>query len=925
MNTPQLVIPEASEPRVLMTLVTGLLMAFAFQLLLTNLGVAAGITSLGALPKAKDQESSSLGKTMSTLGVATGLGILLSVNTVLLGACFLAVKLSLVNSPGLGAILGIVIWSAYWLIVTWVSSRAAASLLGSVVSSATSGVQGLLSTVGGALSSDHNTQPSQESPQAIALMAPESQTKAATEDVGETLSNYLNNLQPPALDLPAIQSELEKLLQSTALPPWVAKDLPELVRQTFEDFLRDRTKFSQANSEQILNQLEAIWQGLAPKSPEGLTAELVDFLQTAKPETLTSEQLSGQLEQLIQEGTESSSLPQRVLDSLPAIDFSLLLRSVLDRIDLSDGQIEAIWHQLQSFKDRITPGATTRQPFRTIAADIEDYLLRALPQHLKSETLQSTVEALLYDPKAAPEQIRQQLETFSQDDFVEILQRRQELATTQVKSIAEQLEAVRQDVLETVQTAEAQAQFQDLYQGLKKTLQDISLEDLIPEVVQERFKTFLADWQREFGPLDALLDQFDRLDRQTLGQLFPQDLKPEVLESLIDQLEAAFGEGQRPIFGEGTSADAAPAEFQAALADLWPQLESYLRYTNIKHLQPEGVNQKLQSLVEDLPIDPEALRGQSPELDQEKLKQILERRQGLDPKQQQQLMAAIQESWQQLFQVAEDSEPLASEQVNSLTATIEDYLAKLNASDLNLSALKQDLMNHLQATETRTWALRQRLLRVDWEALGQKLRQRQDLSREQAEQIIAQVKAGVDELSKIPRRWALRVQEAEPKWEAALKELLAKIREYLNALKLPSLDSEAIQQDLQKLLRIPEAGFENLSAAVEDLDLDRWRQALGDQLGHNALAGLIQSRKDLPEWVATQLQEQVEAVRDQLLAQVHSLQQKAQSQVEELKRQGQEQAEAARKATAIAAWWLFLIALSTAVTSAIAGSLAGYK
>lgn len=922
MNTPQLVIPQASEPRVLVTLVTGLLMAFAFQLLLTNLGVAAGMTSLGALPKAKDQESSSLGKTMRTLGVATGLGILLSVNTVLLGACFLAVKLSLVNSPGLGAILGIVIWSAYWLIVTWVSSRAAASLLGSVVSSATSGVQGLLSTVGGAFSSDPNTQPSQESPQAIALMAPESQTKAATEDVGETLSNYLNNLQPPALDLPAIQSELEKLLQSTALPPWVAKDLPELVRQTFEDFLRDRTKFSQANSEQILDQLEAIWQGLAPKPPEGLTAELVDFLQTAKPETLTSEQLSGQLEQLIQEGTESSSLPQRVLDSLPAIDFSLLLRSVLDRIDLSDGQIEAIWHQLQSFKDRITPGATTRQPFRTIAADIEDYLLRVLPQHLESETLQSTVEALLYDPKAAPEQIRQQLETFSQDDFVEILQRRQELATTQVKSIAEQLEAVRRQVLARVQTAEAQAQFQDLYQGLKKTLQDISLEDLIPEVVQERFKTFLADWQREFGPLDALLDQFDR---QTLGQLFPQDLKPEALESLIDQLEASFGKGQRPAFGEGTSADAAPAEFQAALADLGPQLESYLRYTNLKNLHPEGVNQKLQTLVDDLPIGPEALRGPLPELDQEKLKQILARRQGLGPKQQQQLMTAIQESWQHLFQVAEPSNPLASGQVNPLTSTIENYLTNLNASDLNLSALKQDLMNHLQAAETGTWALRQRLLRVDWEALGQKLRQRQDLSREQAEQIIAQVKAGVDELSKIPRRWALRVQEAEPKWEAALKELLAKIREYLNALKLPSLDSEAIQQDLQKLLRIPEAGFENLSAAVEDLDLDRWRQALGDQLGHNALAGLIQSRKDLPEWVATQLQEQVEAVRDQLLAQVHSLQQKAQSQVEELKRQGQEQAEAARKATAIAAWWLFLIALSTAVTSAIAGSLAGYK
>lgn len=913
MDIPQLVIPEASQPRVLVTLASGLLMAFAFQLLLTNLGVAAGMTSLGALPKAKDSESSSLGKTLSTLGVATGLGILLSVNTVLLGACFLAVKLSLVNSPGLGAILGIVIWSGYWLIVTWVSSQAAASLLGSVVKSATSGVQGLLSTVGSALHSDHNSQPSQPDPKAIALTAPESQTKASTEDLGETLSNYLKKLQPPALDLPAIRGELENLLQSTALPPWVGKDLPEAARQIFEDFLRDRTNFSQADSEQILDQLEAVWQqGLAPKPLDGLTAELVDFLQTAKPEELTSEQLPQQLEQFIGQGTDPSSLPQKILDTLPAIDFSLLSRTVLDRIDLSDGQIEPIWHQLQRLKDQIIPGAT-RQPFRTIAADMEDYLLRVLPPQLESETLPSTLKAILNDPKAAPEQIRQQLETLIQSDFVEILHRRQELSAAQVKSIADQLEAVRQDVLETVQTAEIQAQFQDLTQGLKTALQAVSPEDLAPEAVQERINTFLANWQREFGSLDSLLDQFDR---QTLGQLFPSDLKPEVLEPLIDQLEASFSDGQPP--AEASPLPTADSEhFQSALADLWQQLESYLRYTNLKNLHPEGVNQKLQSLADDLPLAPEEL----PELDQEKLKQILERRQGLAPKQQQQIITAIQSGWQDLFQI-QGSESSATQPVNPLTANLENYLAKLDPPDLNPADLKQDLINHLQGAEASTWALRQRLLRLDWESLGQKLSRRQDLSREQTEQIITQVKAGVQELIKAPRRWALRAQEAESQWEAVLKELLAKIRDYFNTLELPTLDTEAIQQDLQKLLQIPKVGLEGLSEVVGDLDLEVWGQTLADQLSSSSLAGLIKARKDLPEWVATQLQEQVEAARDQLLAQVYSLQQKAQSQVEALKRQGQQQAEAARKATAIAAWWLFLIALSTAVTSAIAGALA---
>ena len=55
-------------------------------------------------------------------------------------------KLSLAESSILGATTGIVIWSIFFTLLTWLGSTTLGSLLGSVISTATTGIQGLLGT-----------------------------------------------------------------------------------------------------------------------------------------------------------------------------------------------------------------------------------------------------------------------------------------------------------------------------------------------------------------------------------------------------------------------------------------------------------------------------------------------------------------------------------------------------------------------------------------------------------------------------------------------------------------------------------------------------------------------------------------------------------------------------------------------------------
>ncbi len=100
-----------SGPKFFIALVSGIILAFAVQLVLTNLAVAAGISFIGgssdsSSDSSNNDQNESIGSTISKIGTAVGLGTLVSVTFSLFVACFLAVKLSLLYlDVGVGAIL----------------------------------------------------------------------------------------------------------------------------------------------------------------------------------------------------------------------------------------------------------------------------------------------------------------------------------------------------------------------------------------------------------------------------------------------------------------------------------------------------------------------------------------------------------------------------------------------------------------------------------------------------------------------------------------------------------------------------------------------------------------------------------------------------------------------------------------------------
>jgi hypothetical protein len=988
-----------SNPPFFVTLLSGLMLAFAFQLLLTNLGVAVGITALGfALkqqpkphsPKQADESESSSpsksspsGKVAGQVGFAIGFGTLLTINTVLFLACFLSVKLSLVSNVAVGAILGVVIWSAYYLILVWLSSTVVSPLLGSAIGLVTSGFRGLLSAVTSVFQDSGDDEPSAATPPqlpepfaapaagffpnkqeplnnkqeplnqhnegkqelplstgtlAASINSPQTVAAQSSNGIQTVLKSYLQNLPVPKLDLQMIQTELEGLLSSSDLVSVAGKALAGKVdRSMLMDALQSRTDFSPQDISQAVQLVEGLWQKVfgQPQQPQ---AAIVEFLETVIPDELTTDELNTRLDQLllaeadrkepgfIATADDSSKNELAQSEGLhPPIDFKQLFQAVLKRTDLSELEAQQILAQLQAFRDQVGETMEERDDrvsagsFGIIQLDVENYLLNAYPWQLKRKTTEPEFEQVLYDPEADPEQVRQQLERLNRDHFKEILKQRGDLKPAKINRIADQLEAVWLSVLERIEAAIADNGEQTFGDRFADYLRTATKSDLVPAKIQSEIGAVLTSLLKDAGEeAEHLLDRMGQFNHEKLVVPLQarQDLTQAEIEQIIKQVQAA-------IFHFLSEIKELQARIKTEAEALWQKFEAFLQDPDQK-LTARKIQRQLKKQVKQFEQESFLdLRKYLPKLDRKVVVEVLQERQDLTERRVQQVADQVEKGWSSLLetptqiatatkqgydQIAQTLKTprrfavRAQTSLQDFQTTLEDYLRHTDKEELNPEAIKNDLklLLHDPQTGLEQWA--DRLSEIDRSTLVALLAQRPDLTEAEANQIVNQMEAVRQQLIE-------QVQTIRQQTQERLDSLLDKIRTYFSALNLPDLNYEGIQTDLQKLLNLSQEGFESLGDHLQDVNRD-------------TLIKLVSARQDLSQFVANQIVDRVDAVRLGVLEQTEQLRQEAENRLQELRQQAQQQAEATRKTAAIAAWWLFSIVFTSAVTSAIAGAMA---
>jgi uncharacterized protein YfkK (UPF0435 family) len=880
----------------LIALISGLVLAFAIQLVLTNLSVAVGISYLGKYTdpdadsghrssdsNSHDDSSGGFGSTIRKISLGVGIWTLVTVTIALLISCFLAVKLSLLVSPALGAITGLVIWGTYFSLLVGISSTTAGSLVGTVVNAATSGFQAILGTAAAAIGgSAVNRQVVSTAEAAASAVRREFGAAVDPVSIRETVEDYLDTLRPTELNISEIRSEFERMLNDPELRAIAGSDrLQNVDRQTFVDLVSSRTDLSKREVNRIADQLERVWKQTVGQRAQGdRMSEVIEYLRSTQEGQLNTEEFNRKIDQLIDEIRQSrDSSSQQGTDgggsqggqsglaaSVQSLQTSLMpiIGMVMGRTDVSDLNVEKVMNRIKSaqstaqsvFGEQASKlGSqfgveTSITPYNTIRTDVENYLLNTYAWQMSSEAIARDFRNVLYDPAADPAAVRRQLEQINRSDFIDILASRGLLTQSQLQRIADQLEIVRREVLVTVRGAEEREAALSLRQRIETYLSFTPKTQLLnPNDNQRAFKALLEDSEVDYETLNSRLAPYTRSE---LGLLLEsrQDILPEERGPILDQLEKTRDQ----VLSESLSLN---EQARQKTEQTWQNLQGYLQNTGRDELNPNAIRNELQVLLNDPQAGMELLRARASHFDRNTLVQLLAQRKDMNEDQANEILNQVESTWYRVTHSPQMLTGQAKQQYDQATSTIADYLRSTGRDELNPEGIQRDLQKLLNDPKAGATALRERLSRMDRDTLVQLLNQRQDLSEEQINQTIDQIQESIRTVLRAPRRLALRAQQQVLDFEST-------VEEYLRNTDKEELNPEGIKRDLQLLVQDPRFGLRNLGDRLSRFD-------------RNTLVALLSQRKDMTPEEAERVVGQIESVRDQIVTQFRNVQYRIQA------------------------------------------------
>jgi uncharacterized protein YfkK (UPF0435 family) len=856
-----------SGPQFLVALLAGVVMAVAFQLLLTNFTVAVGIPILTSDDDDDEDEPDTLAGKVRKTEAKVGLWALITATIALFSACYLAVKLSLIASTSLGIILGIVIWATYFSLLMWLGSSAVGSLIGSLVSTATAGLQGLMGTATTAIGGNIARKQAISTAEEITAAVREELTSGVSpENLNKFLASSLNSLQLPSLNIPEIRDQLEKLVGDVDLE--AIADNPDLLnninRETLIDFVGSRTNLSPKNLNLVADQLESVWQQVLNRPNP--TDQIITLIKETDPEDLNTAKLNERIQELVTAGSSGNGKSNGVLRQAIERGVGEAIPAVIEKVNLSDVDIDKISRQLQQLKGKaqqIDVEQITHQledlrnkareefasPSNTIQTDIEDYILNSLPWQFNHRNLINEFKEVIYDPNANPGSVSQQLSQLNKEYFVYLLKRRGDLSPSRIGNIAKDMEQIRTEVLETVQNLEEQSQSQDLRGRIENYLRSTGKEELNPETMEQEFSSLLED--PEVG-LEKLQNRFSQFDRDTLVQLLNQrdDINEDEANNIVSQLEHT----RENVLNRARELQ---EQAQAKAQEVRQRIEDYLRNTQQEELNPEAIERELRTLLEDPQAGFQALQQRVSQFDRDTFVQLLSQRGDLDEEQVNEILARIQYVKDSILQAPQQVSDQAKQRYQETINSISEYLRSTNLEELNPEGIQQDLTKLLDNPQEGARALRDRLSQVDRETLVKLLSQQENLSAEQVNQTIDQVEEAIQNIVRAPQRLAKRATKQVLDFEANLEN-------YLRNTEKEELNPEEIKRDLQLLLQDPRVGIGSLKERISQFDRE-------------TLVAVLSQREDISEEEANQIAERILSVRNSIQEQLQQIQQQIQS------------------------------------------------
>jgi len=465
-----------------LAIVVGVILAVSFELILTHLSVAAGISSVGPFDRYGKREtkpaepSGGAGAVMHAVRRTSnmfGIWALVTATISLFFASWLAVELSHSASAFVGLVLGLSIWALFYIIMTAIEVSAITSLVGSLTHTAVEGLRSVYKATTSIFAKSEEDRIIDTAERVTAAVREELFGEVDADQIRKQVDKYIRQLRPPTVD--EIKDALRDILDETEIRalvehgegPYADVDILTASLETEGGMTREEARTVATNVKSAISKIREEYgrsdkdtvskisdaamrvAGKSPEEAEAMRAQIENYLRNTQKEELDPEGIKRDLEKLLSRPREGlSALRER----LSHFDRSTLRAILAQREDMTKEEAQKTTDRVMSVLDTIR-GRTQEASEQVqaarhgVEAKIRDYVNSFRRPELQYEGIKHDVQMLFHDPKAGADALIRRLKAMDRDTLKAIIASRRDVSEEDAEHIVSQMERARDETI----------------------------------------------------------------------------------------------------------------------------------------------------------------------------------------------------------------------------------------------------------------------------------------------------------------------------------------------------------------------------------------------------------------------------------------------------------------------------------------------
>ena len=472
------------------SIVAGVLLAIAFQLLLTALSVAGGITAVGNLKEKgnnnkkdknvshdhnydDDDDGMNIGQKIST---GLGAWTMITTSIALFFASMLAVQLGLVGANFIGATLGLVIWAAFFIAMTYLEVSAISSMVGGLVSTVKGGLTSASSVFSKTDASIHKEVARTSAKEQARQMRKEFERLFNTNDVDKRVNEYVQQLKPQRIDINNLKKQIKDLLTDIQVTEKADFDYPNSVKKMILEEA-DKSTLSKEDKEAVKNhvkglkdiaQSDASNEEKAKKGVEQLTPadrqqidQYQDKIKNALQNTDNKELQPDKLEQDIRKIMDEPGQATNILKSkATAMDRQTLIK-ILASQNMNESEAEKYVDKVEGVLKKVSSylgsaGSQASSKKEGIQAQIKSMFSGGGDgsSSFSMDKIYSDFTSIFQSSGDGGADLQYKLQHYNKDEMTALVAQKTGMSRTESESIADTIVSARDGVVEKANQVE---------------------------------------------------------------------------------------------------------------------------------------------------------------------------------------------------------------------------------------------------------------------------------------------------------------------------------------------------------------------------------------------------------------------------------------------------------------------------------------